>query len=209
MISKKTLPSTVIDWAVFSTILFTLLGTQTSCTHDVVQASNSRRIDSMVTREYAEKVTIEYSDSGFLKARIFSPLLVAVKQPTQPYMELNKGLKVDFYERDGKIQSYLTAEYGISYPDEKQIIVRNNVEILNVKGEMLNTEELKWDQKNRKIVTDKFVKITTPDQIITGKGLESDEAFSEWEILNVSGTINIPHDQIPRPRSVVPGRGRY
>jgi LPS export ABC transporter protein LptC len=163
----------------------------------------------MVTREYAEKVTIEYSDSGFLKARIFSPLLVAVKQPTQPYMELNKGLKVDFYERDGKIQSYLTAEYGISYPDEKQIIVRNNVEILNVKGEMLNTEELKWDQKNRKIVTDKFVKITTPDQIITGKGLESDEAFSEWEILNVSGTINIPHDQIPRPRSVVPGRGRY
>ena len=209
MISKKTLPSTVIDWAVFSTILFTLLGTQTSCTHDVVQASNSRRTDSMVTREYAEKVTIEYSDSGFLKARIFSPLLVAVKQPTQPYMELNKGLKVDFYERDGKIQSYLTAEYGISYPDEKQIIVRNNVEILNVKGEMLNTEELKWDQKNRKIVTDKFVKITTPDQIITGKGLESDEAFSEWEILNVSGTINIPHDQIPRPRSVVPGRGRY
>jgi LPS export ABC transporter protein LptC len=116
---------------------------------------------------------------------------------------------VDFYERDGKIQSYLTAEYGISYPDEKQIIVRNNVEILNVKGEMLNTEELKWDQKNRKIVTDKFVKITTPDQIITGTGLESDEAFSEWEILNVSGTINIPHDQIPRPRSVVPGRGRY
>jgi len=209
MISKKILPSTVIDWAVFSTILFTLLGTQTSCTHDVVQASNSRRTDSMVTREYAEKVTIEYSDSGFLKARIFSPLLVAVKQPTQPYMELNKGLKVDFYERDGKIQSYLTAEYGISYPDEKQIIVRNNVEILNVKGEMLNTEELKWDQKNRKIVTDKFVKITTPDQIITGKGLESDEAFSEWEILNVSGTINIPHDQIPRPRSVVPGRGRY
>jgi len=190
-------------------ILFVFSGFQSSCTHDVEQPSNSRRTDSMVTREYAEKVTIEYTDSGFLKARIFSPLLVAVKQPTQPYMELNKGLKVDFYERDGNIQSYLTAEYGISYPDEKKIIVRNNVEILSVKGEMLNTEELKWDQKNRKIVTDKFVKITTPDQIITGKGLESDEAFSNWEILNVSGTINIPHDQISHSRSVVPGRGRY
>jgi len=189
--------------------LFVFSGIQTSCTHDVALSSNNRKTDSMVTREYAEKVTIEYTDSGFLKARIFSPILVAVKQPTQPYMELNKGLKVDFYERDGKIQSYLTAEYGISYPDEKKIIVRNNVEILNVKGEMLNTEELKWDQKNRKIVTDKFVKITTPDQIITGKGLESDEAFSNWEILNVSGTINIPHDQISHSRSVVPGRGRY
>jgi len=189
--------------------LFVFSGFQTSCTHEASLPSNNRKTDSMVTREYAEKVTIEYTDSGFLKARIFSPILVAVKQPTQPYMELNKGLKVDFYERNGKIQSYLTAEYGISYPDEKKIIVRNNVEILNVKGEMLNTEELKWDQKNRKIVTDKFVKITTPDQIITGKGLESDEAFSSWEILNVSGTINIPHDQISHSRSVVPGRGRY
>lgn len=205
---KKELSQPVTPW-LFLSILIVIFGIQTSCTHDAIQPSNNRRTDSMVTREYAEKVTIEYTDSGFLKARIFSPLLVAVKQPTQPYMELNKGLKVDFYERDGKIQSYLTAEYGISYPDEKKIIVRNNVEILNVKGEMLNTEELKWDQKNRKIVTDKFVKITTPDQIITGQGLESDEAFSNWEILNVSGTINIPHDQISRPRSVVPGRGRY
>jgi len=53
------------------------------------------------------------------------------------------------------------------------------------------------------------VRITTPDQIITGTGLVSDQSFSDWEILNVSGTLNVPHDKIPHPRSVVPGRGRY
>jgi LPS export ABC transporter protein LptC len=123
----------------------------------------------MVTREFAEKVTIEYTDSGRLRARIFSPILVAVKQKSHPYLEMRKGLKVDFYEQNGDIQSYLTAEYAISYPEENRVIVRNNVEILNVKGEMLNTEELKWDQKRGKIYTDRFVKITTPDQIITGQ----------------------------------------
>jgi LPS export ABC transporter protein LptC len=168
-----------------------------------------RSQDSMVTREFAEKVTIEYTDSGRLRARIFSPILVAVKQKSHPYLEMRKGLKVDFYEQNGDIQSYLTAEYAISYPEENRVIVRNNVEILNVKGEMLNTEELKWDQKRGKIYTDRFVKITTPDQIITGQGLESNQSFTDWEILNVSGTINVPYDKIPRPRSVVPGRGRY
>jgi LPS export ABC transporter protein LptC len=168
-----------------------------------------RTQDSIATREYAEKVTIEYTDSGYLRARVFSPVLVAVKQSGSQFIEMNKGLKVDFYDPDGSIASYMTAEYGISYPDKKEIIVRRNVEILNVKGEVLNTEELRWDQKTGKIITDRFVKITTKDQIITGQGLISDQSFTDWEILEVSATLNVPHDQIPRPRSVVPGRGRY
>jgi LPS export ABC transporter protein LptC len=168
-----------------------------------------RTQDSIATREYAEKVTIEYTDSGYLRARVFSPVLVAVKQSGSQFIEMNKGLKVDFYDPDGSIASYMTAEYGISYPDKKEIIVRRNVEILNVKGEVLNTEELRWDQRTGKIITDRFVKITTKDQIITGQGLISDQSFTDWEILEVSATLNVPHDQIPRPRSVVPGRGRY
>jgi LPS export ABC transporter protein LptC len=168
-----------------------------------------RTQDSIATREYAEKVTIEYTDSGYLRARVFSPVLVAVKQSGSQFIEMNKGLKVDFYDPDGSIASYMTAEYGISYPDKKEIIVRRNVEILNVKGEVLNTEELRWDQRTGKIITDRFVKITTKDQIITGQGLISDQSFTDWEILEVSATLNVPHDQIPRLRSVVPGRGRY
>ncbi len=168
-----------------------------------------RTQDSIATREYAEKVTIEYTDSGYLRARVFSPVLVAVKQSGSQFIEMNKGLKVDFYDPDGSIASYMTAEYGISYPDKKEIIVRRNVEILNVKGEVLNTEELRWDQRTGKIITDRFVKITTKDHIITGQGLISDQSFTDWEILEVSATLNVPHDQIPRPRSVVPGRGRY
>lgn len=168
-----------------------------------------RTQDSIATCEYAEKVTIEYTDSGYLRARVFSPVLVAVKQSGSQFIEMNKGLKVDFYDPDGSIASYMTAEYGISYPDKKEIIVRRNVEILNVKGEVLNTEELRWDQKTGKIITDRFVKITTKDQIITGQGLISDQSFTDWEILEVSATLNVPYDQIPRPRSVVPGRGRY
>ncbi len=179
------------------------------CTELETSAYRNKKRDSIVTKEYAEKISIDYTDSGKIRARVFSPLLVAVKQIQRPYMEMNKGLKVDFYEADGDIQSYLTAEYGISYPDEKRIIVRRDVEILNVKGERLNTEELIWDQVRGRIFTDKNVTITTKDQIIMGVGLESNQSFSDWEILNVTGTLNVSNDKIPHPRSVVPGRGRY
>jgi LPS export ABC transporter protein LptC len=189
-------------------ILFVFVGLL-GCTELDTTAYRNKRRDSIVTKEFAEKISIDYTDSGKIRARVFSPLLVAVKQVRKPYMEMPKGLKVDFYEADGDIQSYLTAEYGISYPDSKKVIVRRDVEILNVKGERLNTEELMWDQATGRIYTNKFVEITSKDQIITGQGLESNQSFTDWEILNVIGTLNVPHDKIPHPRSVVPGRGRY
>ncbi len=188
---------------------FLFLGISSCTSKENLEKKYSGTLDSVQTKEFAEKVTIEYTDSGLLRARVFSPILVAVKRSQNPFLEMNKGLKVDFYDQRGRIESYMTAEYGISYPDEKRIVVRNNVEILNVKGERLNTEELHWQQDSGKIYTDRFVRITTRDQIITGTGLISDQAFSDWEILNVVGSINVPHDQIPRARSVVPGRGGY
>ena len=195
--------------AVLRIFIFLFLGGLLGCTELETSAYRNKKRDSIVTKEYAEKVSIDYTDSGKIRARVFSPLLVAVKQVQRPYMEMNKGLKVDFYEANGAIQSYLTAEYGISYPNEKRVIVRRDVEILNVKGERLNTEELIWDQARGKIYTEKNVTITTKDQIIMGVGLESNQSFSDWEILNVTGNLNVPHDKIPHPRSVVPGRGRY
>ncbi len=195
--------------ALFRVFIFLFFVGLLGCTELETSAYRNKKRDSIVTKEYAEKVSIDYTDSGKIRARVFSPLLVAVKQVQRPYMEMNKGLKVDFYEANGDIQSYLTAEYGISYPNEKRVIVRRDVEILNVKGERLNTEELIWDQARGKIYTQKNVTITTKDQIIMGVGLESNQSFSDWEILTVTGSLNVPHDKIPHPRSVVPGRGRY
>ena len=160
-------------------------------------------------QEYAEKVTIEYTDSGLLRARVFSPILTAVKSALHPYVLMKQGLKVDFYDKQGNLESYLTAEYGASYAEEKKVIVRRNVEILNTKGETLNTEELVWDQKTGIIRTDKFVKITGKDQITTGTGLISNQSFTDWEIINFAGTINLPNDQKPHPRPLIAGRGRY
>ena len=199
--------STLLQFLGYSLILPTTL-LLSSCSETSKNFKPTKK-DTLSLNEYAETVTIEFTDSGLLRARMFSPLLIASKNSKKPYVLMKKGLKVDFYNPEGQLESYLTAEYGISFPNEKKVKVQRNVEILNIKGETLNTEELIWDQATGTIRTDKFVKITGTDQITTGTGLISNQSFTDWEIINYQGTINIPHDQIPRPRPLIPGRGRY
>jgi LPS export ABC transporter protein LptC len=73
---------------------------------------------------------------------------------------------------------------------------RGNVIVRNFeKKQQLNTESLIYDLNTKKVRTEEFVKITTPDRIITGRGMESDELFGNWTIRNVSGTIYVQEDK--------------
>jgi hypothetical protein len=54
---------------------------------------------------------------------------------------------------------------------------------------VLKTEELKWVNSKRKIVTDKYVEITSPTEEIRGYGLESDQSLKDYVIFRVSGRI--------------------
>jgi lipopolysaccharide assembly outer membrane protein LptD (OstA) len=71
------------------------------------------------------------------------------------------------------------------------MIARNNVEVINIKGEKLNSEELIWNNKNKKIYTEKFVTIQTKDEIIYGDGLEANEDLTNYKIKKIRGTIQV------------------
>ncbi len=73
--------------------------------------------------------------------------------------------------------------------------MKQNVKLINVKGDTLSTEYLVWDEVKEKIYTDKFVKITTADQLIYGDGLVSNQNFTEYRITNVKGNIKIKKEE--------------
>jgi hypothetical protein len=65
---------------------------------------------------------------------------------------------------------------------------------MNNKGERLNTEKLIWDQNRQLIYTDKFVRITTPSEVLTGEGMESTQDFSDWTIKTPRGRFPLSKD---------------
>jgi hypothetical protein len=55
----------------------------------------------------------------------------------------------------------------------------------------LNTEELFWEPKKEIIYTDKFVRIETDGEIITGEGMEAPQDFSTWRLKNFHAVISL------------------
>ncbi len=100
-----------------------------------------------------------------------------------------KGINIDFYDPDTtKKPSQLTAKKGKYNKLKNEYVVTDNVVIQNyIEKKKLETEELHWDPVNHKIYTDKFVKIQTPEELLTGTGLVSNEDFSSYRILKVAG----------------------
>jgi LPS export ABC transporter protein LptC len=122
------------------------------------------------------------------------PFLCYVKYDGRGYD--HQGFFVTFFDNDEKISSTLKANYGIRYDVSRKMEAKYAVEVVNKNGEKLETEKLVWDEANKTIYTDAFVKITTADQVIMGKGLKSNQDFTKYQINEITGTINLKNNEL-------------
>lgn len=169
----------------FLTVLFLV-----SCENDI-EKINAVGSSNDAPKEIAENIELLYSDSGFVKMKLNAPLLEKYDDGKDPYVLFPKGMKTLFYDRTLTVTSRLSAEYGIRYENSQRMEARKNVEVVNEKGDKLNTEHLTYEPADRKLRSDEFVKITTADEIIYGTGLEANEDFSRYRIFNIKGIINL------------------
>ena len=159
-----------------------------SCESDI-------EVINLITNKYdfpglsGEQVEIIYSDSGIVKIKALAPELKRYLDIDDPYTEFPKGLYVIFYDSNKEIESEIRANYATFYETEDLWEAQNNVVATNAAGEVLNTEQLFWDQNKELVYTEKFVKITTENEILMGDGFESDQRFRKWKIKKLKGTF--------------------
>ncbi len=173
--------------------LFFVLTFLISCNDDE-EAKKVIQKPSFAT-ETGEGVTLTYTDSGIVKAKIKAPLMQHFSLSQKPYTFMPKGVEGTFFDDHENASSYAFADIGVYYDKEKYLVMKQNVKLINVKGDTLSTEYLVWDEVKEKIYTDKFVKITTPDQLIYGDGLVSNQNFTEYRITNVKGNIKLKKEE--------------
>ena len=132
-----------------------------------------------------------YSDSAKLQLILSSPLMESYTRNKPSYAEFTKGLKVLFYNgRNVPIASF-TSKYAKYLDDKKLWELRDSVVAVNEKNERLETELLYWDQNKDLIFTDRFVRITSEDDIVMGIGMKSNSRFTNWWIINSSAKISM------------------
>jgi len=176
----------------FRFIVFVLLLiVVSSCTNDLrdVMALPKTQLSP---DQVGDTVTMLYTDSTKMKVMMTANrMLVFTENVSEPFTILSKGVFVTFFDEKEKVTATLKANYGVRYENSKRMEAKYAVEVINVEGTKLETERLVWDENKKRIYTDAFVRITTADEIIMGKGMESNQDFSKYELKQVTGTIQL------------------
>lgn len=149
--------------------------------------------DKVLPIQVIHDVEILYSTDGKPSFQLNAPLFEEYGGEN-PYTEMRQGIHVKIFDSTLAVTSELTANYAIDLKYEEIMEAKDNVVVINDKGERLNTEHLVWDKKTGKITSDVFVEITTENEVIMGEGLVSNQSFTEYKILKTRGIINIDND---------------
>ncbi len=171
---------------VFITLLF-------SCENSIEKINLITQTNNFPV-ESGKNIELLYSEYGNTTFKLISPKYEKFIGEN-PYIKFPQGLHVQFFDSLMKVSSDLTCKYAIKYEKEKKIEGKNDVVVVNSKGEKLNTEYLIWDERKDMIYTNKFVKITTKDEVIMGEGLESNSSFTKYKIMKIKGTIKVKNEQ--------------
>jgi LPS export ABC transporter protein LptC len=144
--------------------------------------------------EMAKDVVLKYSSNGQLRAKMRAPIFEHKTELEPPYIDISGGFVVDFFN-EGQPTSVLTAKKARLFEKTSNVLVRDSVKVVGENGETLRTQELIWNQDKQKFFTDKAVTIQTKDNIIHGDGMEANQDFTDYTILNPRGVISLDNSQ--------------
>ncbi len=139
--------------------------------------------------EVADSVKFTYKDGAYIRAVVTGKTIKRYTK-TQNKLVFSDGLLVKFYEQLNLI-SVMKADYAENDDAEQMVKVSGNVYMENSRYEILETQELAWNIRTKKIFTDKPIKIKTTDNVIYGVGFDSDEDFSNYTIRKVNGIVAV------------------
>ena len=142
--------------------------------------------------EITEGVTMLFTDMGKSKIKLESPLVYRFLEEEKMRVECPNGMKVTFYDSLQMVESVLTANYGLLLSQEQFMKVQDSVVFRNNQNDRLDTELLNIYFDKDSIYTDKFVKVSTENGVISGTGLVSNSNFTKYELLGIRDShINV------------------
>jgi LPS export ABC transporter protein LptC len=169
--------------------LFAIGTVLTACKHEELDASKFVTYKGPLME--VDSIQTLYSDSARIKVKMTAPKQLQMQNGQEVYP---KGVNIIFYDKDGSISATLRSDRAkkVKEKDKELYTAYGNVVVVNKKkGETVNTEELNWSPTTRKIYTDKFVTITTAEEVLKGQGLDTDQDFSFTQIRKPEGVFSL------------------
>ncbi|MGB1246688.1 MAG: LPS export ABC transporter periplasmic protein LptC [Flavobacteriaceae bacterium] len=172
-----------------SAIVFLGLMAFFSCegTYDQVQLLNLS--DDQPIAE-GEQVNLKYTDSGLLVTNLITPKLLDYSNFEFAFQEFPEGLNIHFFDRDK--ESTVRSDYAIRYSNTGLVDLRDNVVLTTADGNVLEAQQLYWDQSAKWLFTDQPYRITFSDGSYNdGSRFDANEDFTIFLSRNNQGIQRI------------------
>lgn len=150
-----------------------------------IQKSN---FSEFVPSGEAEGINLKYTDSGRITAILVSPKMKDFATVDFPFTEFPKGVEVILYDKNKK-RTIILADYATSYKLTNVIDLKGNVKITSEDGQILETDQLYFDQKNEWFYTEKSYKFTDPKGVSNGQGIDFSKDFKIINSQRIAGAI--------------------
>ena len=162
-----------------------------SCKKEKQEFVNQKYDPELVPTIDTDSVTMNISDSGRVKYKVVTKRMQTFDKAKDPHWYFPKGLFLEQYDSAFHVNATVVADTVWNFTRRGIWKLKGHVIIKNVKGAVFKTEELFWDQTKKKIYTDKFIKITTPDRDLQGYGMDASQDLSEYQIRRPSGVMQL------------------
>lgn len=120
-----------------------------SCENKMEDINRIANISAEEAVDISKNVEIIYSDSARVKAVLTAPEMHVYHDSTQNY-EFPKGVKIIFYNDNLEENQRITADYALQRTQEELTEFRRNVVVTMADGSVVKTEELYYDEANKR-----------------------------------------------------------
>jgi LPS export ABC transporter protein LptC len=166
---------------VFCAVALSFFGCEEKTLPSVISTIDSRTLP----QQESWNSTIVVSDSGRISAIIVAGYIRVSELSRQTQM--SQGVKVRFFNREGKQTSILTSEEGSVDEGTNNLEARKNVVVVSSDSSHMTTEQLFWDNQRQLIYTPEYVQIKTVKEKMNGHGFESDQSLKHYRVFRVTG----------------------
>lgn len=161
-----------------------------ACKNDIeqVKAITDNNLEPVQTSSNAVYM---FSEKGKKQSRLEANLLQQFDiEGEEDYMLASNGFHLVFFDSLQRENAHVNARFGKFEEKKKRFTAWDSVVVINEFGEKLETEEIVYLTDSARITSDKHVKITMKGgTVLRGKGLESNENFTQYRILQPTGEI--------------------
>ncbi len=184
---KKPLKKKTIAGALSLAIFFGLI----SCEENQVATTAAKKTN--FPSQIVYNANIVQRDSGNVKVRFRAPLMEKYEYIDSPYVEVKKGLYLEFYDKKNPgTPGKIWAKYAKVIESKDFYEARGDVKVINPEGQTFKMQSIYWDRANRRMFTHDTVYITDKDGsiFIASKGMTAKDDFSEYIFYSGFGDIN-------------------